>query len=125
VLPVLFVEETTVRESGHSAAFDTSEHANNNLLLTFGITHAVERESIRMEIQGSKDGVTWRAEPILSFGPKYYCGTYELILPRCDMRYIRAVWKVSRWSRADRQPFFRFYLLGEPTRVRVRAASAA
>ena len=46
MLPNFLMEETTVRESGESAVFDANEHSNQNLLLTFAITHAVEHESI-------------------------------------------------------------------------------
>ena len=52
MLPIFLVEETTVRESGQSAVFDASEHYNQNILLTFGITHALEHkalESISMD----------------------------------------------------------------------------
>ena len=124
MLPVFFVEETTVRESGESAAFDASEHSNQNLLLTFSITHAVEHESIEIDIQGSKDGLSWPPEPIVRFSPKFYCGTYQLILPQCEARYLKAVWRVLRWSRAERQPFFRFCIFAQSARVRATAASA-
>jgi hypothetical protein len=123
-MPVFLVEETTVRESGESAVFDASEHSNQNLLLTFGITHAIERESIGIDIQGSKDGLSWPPEPVVRFSPKFYCGTYQLILPRCEAQYLKAVWRVLRWSRADRQPLFRFYILAQPARARATAAGA-
>jgi hypothetical protein len=124
MLPVFLVEETTVRESGESAIFDASGHSGQNLLLTFGITHAIERESIGLDIQGSKDGLSWSPEPIVSFSPKFYCGTYQVILSRCEAQYLRAVWRVLRWSRADRQPLFRFYILAQPVRAGAMAAGA-
>jgi hypothetical protein len=86
MLPVFLVEETTVRESGESAVFDTGDHSNQNLLLTFGITHAVEHQSIGIDIQGSHDGLSWPAKPVVSFTPKFYCGTYQMVVPRCEAR---------------------------------------
>jgi hypothetical protein len=125
MLPIFLVEETTVRDSGESAVFDASEHSNHNLVLVFGITHAVEQESIGIEIYGSKDGVSWASKPIISFAPKYYCGTYPLVLPGCDARYLKAVWRVRRWSRGNDRPFFRFYICAESARIRMAVAGAA
>ena len=125
MLPIFLVEETTVRESGQSDMFDASGHSNQNLMLTFGITHAVERESIGVEVHGSKDGLVWPPQPLVRFTPKFYCGTYELILPRFEARYLKAVWSVKRWSRGADQPFFRFYLFAQPAHTRTARAGAA
>jgi hypothetical protein len=123
MLPTFLVEETTVRESGESPIFDANAHSNQNLLLTFGVTHAIEHQSIGIEIHGSKDGLSWPARPIASLTPKFYCGTYQLVLPRCEARYLKASWRVTRWSGDKRPPFFRFYIFAEAERV--RAAGAA
>jgi len=126
MLPIFLLEETTVRESGETAVFDANHHSDQDLLLTFAITHAVEHESIDVSIYGSRDGVSWGPKPIASFAPKYYCGTYQLILPDCDARYLKAAWRVQRWSRGDhQQPFFRVYIFVQPSRARVAAAGAA
>jgi hypothetical protein len=125
MLPDFLIEETTVRESGESAVFDASEHSNHNLLLTVGITHAVEQESIGIDIFGSQDGVSWIPKPIASLASKSYCGTYQLILPRCQAQYFKAVWRVKRCSQADPRPFFRFYLVAQPAQARTAAAGAA
>src|SRR5580698_8830240 len=101
MLPIFLVEETTVRETGESAPFDAGDYSNQNLVLTFSITHAVECESIGLDIRGSKDGLSWLPEPIVRFAPKSYCGTYRLVLPKCEARYLKAVWTVLRWSSAD------------------------
>lgn len=124
MLPEFLVEETAVRESGESSVFDARDYSSENLHLTFGITHAVENESIRIDIYGSNDGLSWPAKPIVGFTPKYYCGTYHLTVPRGEARYIKAAWKVLRWSRADGRPFFRFYIFAEPARVRTAVAGA-
>jgi hypothetical protein len=125
MLPMFLIEETTVRESGESATFDTSEHSTHNLALTLGITHAVEQESIGIDIYGSEDGRSWSSRPIVSLAPKSYCGTYLLIFPQSSARYIKAVWRVHRWSGGDDRPYFRFYLFAEPARPRVKTAGAA
>ena len=125
MLPIFLVEETTVHGSGQSAVFDAREYSQQNLLLTFGITHAVEQESIGLDIFGSKDGQCWPLKPIVSLSPKFYCGTYHVMVPSSEARYFKAAWKVQRWSRADRRPFFRFYIFAQPARARVATAGAA
>ena len=125
MLPVFLIEESTVRESGESTVFDASQNPSRNLLLTLGITHAVEHESIAVDILGSKDGRTWLSRPVLSFTPKCYCGTYQMALPTAETPYLKAVWNPKRWSRADHRPFFRIYLHAEPARERALSASAA
>ena len=125
MLPNFLIEETTVRESGESAVFDASKNPTSNLLLILGITHAVEHESIGVDILGSPDGRTWLPRPLGSFTPKSYCGTYKVIVPTARTPFLKAVWRPQRWSRADHRPFFRFYLLAEPSQERVLAASAA
>ena len=125
MLPNFLVEETTVRESGHSAVFNAQELSDQSLAITFGITHAVENETIEIDIHGSYDGVNWASEPLARFAPKSWCGTYRLTLPRADAQYLRAAWRVSRWSSADNQPFFRIYLFAEAARVRAMATAGA
>lgn len=125
MLPVFLIEETIVRESGESPAFDATKHATGDLLLTLGITHAVEQESIGIDILASKDGANWQSGPIVSFTPKSYCGTYRVIVPASNAPYIKAVWNPRRWSKADTRPFFRMYLHAEPYRETARAAGAA
>jgi hypothetical protein len=117
------IEETIIRESGESAVFDASKQSNGDLLLTLGITHAVEQECIGVDILGSKDGVTWTAGPVVSFTPKSYCGTYKMVAPTSGNRYLKAVWKPERWSRRDSRPFFQMYIQAEPHK-KSRTASA-
>jgi len=114
-----------VRESGESAVFDVKAHANQNLLLTFGITHAVEQESIGIAIYGSSDGRSWTSKPLVTFAPKSYCGTYQLILPQCETRYLKAVWNVARWSANGHRPYFRFYVFAQATEKPAALAGAA
>ena len=125
MLPAFLIEETTVRESGESAVFDANQHYNQNLVLTFGITHAVEHESLAVEILRSEDGLKWMQKPVVSFAPKSYCGTYQLVLPRCEAQYLKARWKVVCWSRDGHRPFFRFYVFAQQAAARAVMAGAA
>ena len=124
-LPEFLVEETIIRESGESPVFDASRQPAQDLLLTLGITHAVEQESVGIDILGSKDGVDWQKGPVVSFTPKSYCGTYRVVVPTSNARYFKAVWTPQRWSKGDTRPFFRMYLCAEPYREKARAAGAA
>ena len=124
MLPNFFVEETTIRECGESAVIPAGEYASRNLLVTLGITHAMEQESLDVEIYTSGDGKSWPDKPVVSFARKFYCGTYQMILPRSEMRFLKAVWRVSRWGRNEGRPFFRFYLFAQETRVRAMAGAA-
>jgi hypothetical protein len=125
MLPNFVVQETTVRESGESAVFDIGLNVPRSLVLTLSITHSVEQQHIHLDIHGSEDGKTWPIRPMASFPPKSYCGEYKVTLPPCDVRYLRAVWRVSRWARTDPRPFFRFYLHADLVRSRAALAGAA
>jgi hypothetical protein len=124
MLPNFLIEERTVRESGESQIFDLSDDGQENLLVTLGITHAVEQESIDVDILGSRDGESWSSKPLISFTQKFYCGTYQMILPRSPYRFVKAVWRANRWGRSGSRPFFRFYVFIQPARVRVMAGAA-
>ncbi|HVV44309.1 MAG TPA: hypothetical protein VHC72_03865 [Bryobacteraceae bacterium] len=125
MLPIFLVEETTVRESGESAAFEVSGLSSQGLLLTFGITHAIEHESIGVEIYGSLDKQFWTPRPLVSFAPKSYCGTYQVVLPHCEARYLKAKWKLLRWSSRGGQPFFRFYIFAQPAEMEMMVTAGA
>lgn len=124
MLPNFVFEESTVRESGESGVFDLLDNNTDNLLLTLGITHAVEQESLDVEIVGSNDGQSWSSRPLTNFTQKFYCGTYQTMLPRLPYRYIKAVWRAHRWGRGGSRPFFRFYIFVQPARARALAGAA-
>jgi len=123
MLPNFLVQETTVRESGESPVLSLESSNDSGLLMTLGITHATEQESLDVDIYTSKDGRKWASVPIASFTRKYYCGTYQLLLSRLEGPFLKAVWRVNRWGRAEEPPFFRFYVFTEEARA--RAAGAA
>jgi hypothetical protein len=83
----------------------------------------MEQQSLDVEILDSIDGRDWSSKPVASFTRKFYCGTYQLLLPHAAGRFLKAVWRVSRWNRGEDRPFFRFYLFAQESRS--RAAGAA
>jgi hypothetical protein len=121
--PDFLVKEITVRQSGESQVFDCAEPLDHNLLLTLNIAHAVEHESLELDVYGSRDGVSWSRTPLLSLPPKSYCGTYKTSLAAPGFRYFKAVWRVNRWS-GDRRPFFCFHIFVEAARVHAMAGAA-
>jgi len=124
MLPNFLVEETTVRECGESALYSLGEDAGQKLLLTLGITHATEQESLDVDVFVSEDGENWAPQPAVTFPRKFYCGTYQMVVPRCNGRFIRTIWRVSRWGRAESRPFFRFYVFAQVIHARAMAGAA-
>ncbi len=126
MLPGFVIEETTVRESGESAVFEIGQNAPRTLLLTLSITHSVEQQNIHLDIYGSQDGKIWPSSPLVSFPQKCYCGEYQIMTVAPDgIRYLKAVWRVNRWARNDRRPFFRFCIFADQAHTRVAFAGAA
>jgi len=123
MLPNFLVDETTVRESGEGAVFEIGQYSQRSLLLTFGITHAVEQQCIQLQIHGSEDGKTWPEQPLLRFSPKFYCGDYQMTLRPSGAGYLKAVWHVERWARTEQRPFFRFYLFAAVAQGHAAAAA--
>jgi len=123
MLPEFLVQETTVREAGESDILPLPNFREPHLTLTLGITHALEHESIDVDIFSSRDGSKWSSAPIASFTRKYYCGTYQLLISGLEAKYLKAAWRVTRWGRGEGRPFFRFYLFLNDSAV--RAAGAA
>jgi len=124
MLPEFVIPEITVRECGESSAFTIEEHGQAGLVLTLGITHAMEQECFDLDILESVDGKVWSTKPLASFRNKFYCGTYQQVLGREHGRFLKAVWRVSRWGRQEARPFFRFYLFAQEARSRVFAGAA-
>ncbi len=116
------IRETTVREAGESAVFHLSKYSDNTLLLTLGITHAMQQETLDLEIFTSGDGEAWSKTPVVSFRQKSYCGTYHVSLPRSGAKFLKAAWQLSRWRHTEGLPLFRFYLAAEPARAMAGAA---
>jgi hypothetical protein len=125
MLPNFLVEETTVRDSGESAVFDIGQDSRQSVVLTLGITHAVEQQHIQMQILGSPDGENWSLRPLAVFPPKCYCGEYKITLPPSGMPYLKVVWRAVRWGRNEQRPFFRLYVFADTVQVRTAIACSA
>lgn len=124
MLPGFLIHETTVRESGESTLFSLEEYRDRDVMLTLGITHAMEQESLDLDLYASHDAKKWSLTPIASFTRKYYCGTYQLMMSGREGRFLKAAWRVNRWGKGDGRPFFRFYLFAQEARVRAAAGAA-
>jgi hypothetical protein len=124
MLPDFLVPEITVREGGEGSVLVLDQPGKTSLVLTLSITHATEQESLDLDIHDSSDGLLWSPEPIASFKKKSYCGTYQLVTSAARGAFIKAVWRVNRWSRSEARPFFKFYLFAQEARARVVAGAA-
>ena len=112
MLPAFLIQVSDLHQSGVGDSFELPESASL-VLVTLGITHVVEQESIDVVLQSSTDGVTWSSKPILAFPQKFYIGTSQLLLDlRADAqtRYLRPKWTLNRWGRGDLKPLFGVYL---------------
>src|SRR5579875_788871 len=113
--PVFLVPEQTVHANGEAAAVEIS--GVQSVLITFGITAAVEQQFLQLSVQGSIDGTEWAASPLLAFPQKFYPGVSSVLLDlqaHPAVRYLRAQWKTKRWGRGDQTPGFTFYVFAEP-----------
>lgn len=122
--PVFVLPETVVREDGHSPEIALEASTGRVLMLTLGITRVLERETLEVVIQGSRDGSAWQR--LAAFPKKSYCGTYSLLMDLAgypEVRYLRVHWSVNRWDNAMQKPVFAFFVSGEQLRARVAGAA--
>src|ERR1017187_6391176 len=70
--------ESVARQNGAGPVIALDEDHGKPLLLTLGITRAVEQESLEISLWGSPDKENWRV--LATFPQKFYCGTYSLLL---------------------------------------------
>jgi hypothetical protein len=113
---LLLLPETEVREPGTGSPSDLGEIRPDQLLITLGITHSIERQSLDLVIQGSEDGVQWLPEPLVSFSKKFYCGTYRIFVDLREhpmVRHLRPKWTLSRWALGSKDPLFGIYLTAQ------------
>jgi len=112
MLPAFLIPESDLTVSGTGESFDLGD-SPRLLLITLGITHVVEQESIDVLLHGSADGVAWSAKPLLAFPQKFYPGTSQLLLDlqgKPEIRYLRPKWTLNRWGRGAMHPRFGIYL---------------
>jgi hypothetical protein len=127
MLPNFLLPESIARADGAGPEIDLGSQQGKLLVLTLGITRIIEQESLEVSVWGSNDGENWGVRPFATFPPKFYCGLYSTLLnlsSRPEVRYVRAQWKMSRWSRGDVMPMFGFYVYAEESGARVSAAVA-
>ena len=108
MLPQFLLPETVARQDGIGVELEPEVRI---LRLTLGITRIIAQESLEVSVWGSADGEQWR--PLVAFPQKFYCGTYSILIDlrrHPDVRYLRAEWKMGRWTRDERAPLFEFYL---------------
>jgi hypothetical protein len=113
---------------GVGDAVDVGSQRGKLIVLTLEIDSVLEQEALNVSIWGSADGFTWSRQPLASFTPKYYCGTYSILLnlsQHPEVRYLRAQWSVQRWKKTSSKPMFVFHLYAEPSGSRVSVKKAA
>jgi hypothetical protein len=127
MLPVSLLPEDVVRMDGAGPAVDVNRVAGKLLVLTLGITRAIEQTSLSISIWGSTDGANWGSRPLATIPQKSYCGHYSTLLNLAanpDVRYLRAEWKLYRLSKFIGTPLFGFSLDAEESGARIHAAVA-
>ncbi|MDQ6700916.1 MAG: hypothetical protein M3Z36_12120 [Acidobacteriota bacterium] len=125
MLPAFLLPESEIRECGVSPELDLGEVHEESLLLTVGITHIVERESLDLSIWGSADGEDWGSTPLLTFPRKSYCGVYRMVLDlRPGIVHLRAKWRIKRWRNSDAKPLFGVYISAEALKPKFMAGGA-
>ena len=121
MLPRFLLPETVAREDGVGGEVAVDARI---ILLTLCVTRTIAEESLEVSVFGSADGGEWRF--LASFPQKSYCGAYPLTIDLArhgEIRYLRAQWKVGRWTRSESAPLFEFYLsAGELRDVAANAA---
>lgn len=128
MLPKSLLAETTSRSNGVGPAMDINHEAGRLLVLTLGITRIIEQESLELSIWGSSDNRDWGTQPLASFPQKSYCGMYSMLLnlaARPEVKYLRAQWKMSRWTKATPSPLFGFFVDAQASDARTRSMRAA
>lgn len=88
------------------------------LVITVGVNHVVEKESLTLSIWGSANGKDWGATPLIVLPQKSYGGIYSTFLDLAkfpDVRYLHAQWNMLRWDHGDTPTLFGFYVSVQET----------
>lgn len=105
--------DTKVEENGDGEKVDVSASSTRTFFCIMLITGQIEQESIDISIWGSADGEAWGTHPILKLPQRFYRGETRAVLelvPRPDVKFIRARWELNRWGRVAPLPMFRIGL---------------
>ena len=125
--PDFLLPESIFKVDGTGPKIELGLTRGKLLVLTLGITSVVEQGSLQVSAWGSEDGDTWGTRALAIFPLKFYCGVYSILLNlagSAETRFVRVEWKMSRRSKGDAAPMFRFYLYAEESGARVAAAVA-
>ena len=129
MLPYSYLlEERIVKNDGSGPVIDLGTKAGKLLVLTLGITRAVERESLEICVWGSEDGEEWSARPLARYPQKFYCGLYSMLLnlaAHSNIRFLRVSWRVERLSSRDGAPMFGVYVFLQESGARLTVGAAA
>jgi hypothetical protein len=123
----LLMKERVVNHDGTGPVNELGPETAKLLVLTLGITRAVERESLEIAVWGSEDGETWGAKPLVKYPQKFYCGLYSTLLNLAahpKVRYLRVSWKVEKFPGRDVSPMFGFYVYMQESGARLSSAKA-
>lgn len=114
--PSFLVPETAVTANGSGPVLRIDGAETPRVLLTLGITEAVEQELLDLSIWDSPDGEAWSNHPIAAFPQKFYRGHWAIVLDLTrhpEARYLQARWTMQRWGRGDHTPRFTFFVFAE------------
>ena len=122
--PLSLLPECVVREDGQGAAIPLEATQGKRLLLILRVSRILERETLEVSVQGSRDHTSWYT--VASFPKKSYCGTYTLpidLTTNPDVRHLRVHWKMNRWNQQRPSPVFGFDVSAEELHVKVAGAA--
>jgi len=122
------LNERVVRDDGSGPEIDLGLKAGKLLVLTLGITRAVERESLEVCVWGSEDGRDWDSKPLARYPQKFYCGLYSTLLNLAaspKIRFLRVSWKVDRLTARDTAPMFGVYVFMQESGDRLTVGATA
>ena len=109
------VAETTSEEDGAGRVLAVGA-LGPRVLLTLGIQHVLEQQSLQVAVHGSDDGTDWNRGSLFEFPQKFYPGLWSAVIDMertPDVRFLRAQWKVNRWGRGSQVASFRWYVFAE------------
>jgi hypothetical protein len=123
MLPKLLVPENIENTNGVGPVVELGADRERLIILTLASDRVLEQEALQVSIWGSSDQQDWGLRPLTAFPPKSYCGVYSQLLNMArhqDVRYLRAEWKMSRWSKPATAPLFEFCVIAEESGARLR-----
>jgi len=122
------LKERIVRANGSGPVIELGCQAGKLLVLTLGITRAIEREALEVSVWGSEDGKDWGTKPLVRYPQKFYCGLYSMLLnlsAHPETQYLRVSWNLERFAAKDTSPMFGFYVFLQESGARLSAGAAA